>query len=107
MKELFHRFERAEKHHRKEQIADETLQELKVHTALEEKIFYPAARKQIDDKQRIAEAFEEHHIAKILLAALKKISSHDQRFGAKYKVLAESTTFQRKSRSSSRCWKIA
>jgi hemerythrin-like domain-containing protein len=90
MKELFHRFERAEEDDRKEEIADETLEELKVHTALEEEIFYPAAREQIDEKKRVAEAFEEHHVAKILLSELKKISSHDQRFEAKYKVLAES-----------------
>ena len=90
MKELFHQFERAEEHDRKEEIAHETLKELRVHTALEEEIFYPAAREQIDEKGRIAEAFEEHHVAKILLSELQKISSHDQRFEAKYKVLAES-----------------
>ncbi|HZA52996.1 MAG TPA: hemerythrin domain-containing protein [Candidatus Udaeobacter sp.] len=89
VKELFHQFERTEEEDRKKHIAAETLHELEVHARLEEEIFYPAARQEIDDKQLIIEALEEHHVAKILLSELKRIGSGDERFDAKYKVLAE------------------
>jgi hemerythrin-like domain-containing protein len=89
VKELFHQFERTEEADRKKHIAGETLHELEVHARLEEEIFYPAARQEIDDKELIIEALEEHHVAKILLSELKKVGSGDERFDAKYKVLAE------------------
>ena len=89
VKELFHQFERTEEEDRKKHIAGETLHELEVHARLEAEIFYPAARQEIDDKELIIEALEEHHVAKILLSELKKVGSGDERFDAKYKVLAE------------------
>jgi hemerythrin-like domain-containing protein len=63
---------------------------LKVHTALEEEVFYPAAREEIDEEEKIDEALEEHHVAKLLIAELSKMKPSDERFDAKFKVLAES-----------------
>ena len=44
----------------KEQICEQTIAELETHATLEEEIFYPAAREQIEDKELIDEAQEEH-----------------------------------------------
>jgi hemerythrin-like domain-containing protein len=90
VKELFQAFERSDERREKERIAEQTLHELEVHTALEEQIFYPAAQEQVDEKERIHEAIEEHHVAKLLLGELRKMSPDDKHFDAKYKVLAES-----------------
>jgi hemerythrin superfamily protein len=90
VKELFEQFEHAEESQAKEQIVENTVRELEVHAALEEEIFYPAAEEQIDEKESIDEAREEHHVVKLLIGELKKMSADDERYDAKYKVLSES-----------------
>jgi len=95
VKDLFEHFEGTESADKK-QIVDTTLRELEVHTSLEEEIFYPAARralKEIADAEgddTIDEAWEEHHVVKLIAAELKKMRSSGERYGAKFTVLAES-----------------
>jgi len=90
VKELFEEFAQAEEEQMKEQIVENTVRELEVHAALEDEIFYPAAEEQIGEKESIDEAREEHHVVKLLIGELKKMSSDDERYDAKYTVLAES-----------------
>jgi len=90
VKELFEEFEHTEQSQAKEQIVKATVQELEVHAALEEEMFYPGAEEQIDEKESIDEAREEHHVVKLLLGELKKMNAENERYDAKYKVLAES-----------------
>ena len=90
VKKLFEEFENAEDNRAKEQIVDHTIRELETHAALEEEIFYPAAQEEIDEKESIDEAREEHHVVKLLIGELKKMSAGRERYDAKYKVLAES-----------------
>jgi hemerythrin-like domain-containing protein len=90
VKELFKQFEEAEDTETKKQIAQEAIKELKVHAALEEEMFYPAARQEIDEEEKIDEAVEEHHVAKLLIAELSKMKPTDEHFDAKFTVLAES-----------------
>ena len=85
VKQLFDEFEHAEKSQAKEQIVENTVRELEVHAALEEEIFYPAAEKQINEKESIDEAREEHHVVKLIIGELKKMSADDERYDAKYK----------------------
>ena len=95
VQELFQQFEQADADTRK-QIAEQTIQELEIHAALEEEIFYPAAREEVDKEQTIDQALEEHHkkageeFGARRLAELKKMSLGAERYDAKYKVLAES-----------------
>ena len=94
VKDLFEHFETTESGDKKE-IVDTTLRELAIHTSLEEEIFYPAARRalaKIEDggSDGIDEAWEEHHVVKLLSAELKKMRSRDERYDAKFTVLAES-----------------
>jgi hemerythrin-like domain-containing protein len=90
VKKLFEEFEHAQEDQIKEGIVENTLHELEVHAALEEEIFYPAAEEQIGEKESIDEAREEHHVVKLLIGELKKMSADDERYDAKYTVLAES-----------------
>jgi hemerythrin-like domain-containing protein len=90
VKNLFEEFKHAEGKNAKEQIVENTLRELEVHAALEEEIFYPAAEKQVDEKESIDEAREEHHVVKLLIGELGKMTAGDERYDAKYTVLAES-----------------
>jgi hemerythrin superfamily protein len=95
VKDLFEHFESNDPVNKKE-IVDTTLKELEIHTTLEEEIFYPAARKALDEMDdekgddTIDEAWEEHHVVKLISAELKKMRSSDEHYDAKFTVLAES-----------------
>ena len=90
VKQLFEQFELATDAASKKEIAQTALKELKVHAALEEELFYPAVRREIDEEEKIDEALEEHHVAKLLIAELSRMKPTDEHFDAKFKVLAES-----------------
>jgi len=64
-------------------------QELTVHTAIEEEIFYPAVRKSIDDDDLMDEALVEHAGAKELIAQLQAAHPDDELYEAKVTVLGE------------------
>jgi len=67
-------------------------QELKLHTKIEEEIFYPAFRdsaKKKDDKDLYYEAIEEHHVVDLVLPEIKKTAVDSDEFSAKAKVLKD------------------
>lgn len=73
----------------KGQIAMQVMTELEVHTAIEEEIFYPALRQAGDaqDKEMLAEAFEEHAGARELIQKLKAMPAEDREFEKTFKQL--------------------
>jgi hemerythrin superfamily protein len=73
----------------KASIVDQICNELKIHTELEEEIFYPAVRKAIDDGDLMDEALVEHAGAKDLIALLEDASPKDDLYDAKVTVLGE------------------
>jgi hemerythrin superfamily protein len=70
-------------------IVEQICNELKIHTELEEEIFYPAVRKSIDDADLMDEALVEHAGAKELIAQLQEASPDDDLYDAKVTVLGE------------------
>jgi hemerythrin superfamily protein len=64
---------------------------LTIHTAIEEEVFYPAARKAINDDDLIDEAEIEHAAAKFLIKQLMPVKPGDTQFTAKVTVLREYT----------------
>jgi hemerythrin superfamily protein len=89
VKGLFKQFEEEENERAKGDIVAETLRELEVHAAIEEEIFYPAVRERINEEDLMDEAEEEHLAAKRLMADLSGMEPGDERYDAKYTVLAE------------------
>jgi hemerythrin superfamily protein len=73
----------------KSAIVEQICNELKVHTELEEEIFYPAVRKAIEDSDLMDEALVEHAGAKDLIAQLEDASPDDDLYDAKVTVLGE------------------
>jgi hemerythrin superfamily protein len=73
----------------KSSILEQICNELKIHTELEEEIFYPAVRKAIDDSDLMDEALVEHAGAKDLIAQLEDASPDDDLYDAKVTVLGE------------------
>jgi hemerythrin superfamily protein len=67
--------------------------ELKVHTQIEEEIFYPAYRDSVMGKEEreklYYEALEEHHVVELVLPELKSTSEASEEFEAKAKVLKD------------------
>ena len=63
--------------------------ELKVHTAIEEEIFYPAVRAAIEDEDLMNEAQVEHQSAKELIAQLENMEPSDPLYAATFTVLGE------------------
>lgn len=89
---LFKRFEKATKSggESREAIVAEIIKELSVHAAIEEQVFYPAIRAEVDDvEDATLEALEEHHIVKWTLAELDGMTESHERFTAKVTVLME------------------
>jgi hemerythrin superfamily protein len=73
----------------KSALVAQICQELTVHTAIEEEIFYPAVRKAIDDDDLMDEALVEHAGAKELIAQLQAAHPDDDLYEAKVTVLGE------------------
>ena len=61
---------------------------LKVHTRIEEEIFYPEERGEIEDDM-LDEAYVEHDGAKKLIAEIEAMKPGDEYYDAKVKVLGE------------------
>ena len=85
---LFDEFESASGDGRKEKIARQICTELKVHTRIEEEIFYPALRGKIDDDD-LDEAVVEHDGAKVLINEIEAGNAAEEFWEAKVKVLKE------------------
>jgi len=93
VEKLFKRFEKAgdDSDKTKREVVDAIIQELSVHAAIEEQVFYPAVREALPDlDDTVLEALEEHHVAKWTLSELAAMSPDHERFDAKVTVLIES-----------------
>lgn len=88
VKKLFEDFEKATDKRLKKKIADEAIMELKIHAEIEENIFYPSVRKNVEE-DLMNEADEEHHVAKLLIAELDQMDGSESHWEAKFTVLAE------------------
>ena len=86
---LFDAYENARSTKRKLELSKEICSELKVHTTIEEEIFYPALRrvKGVDDM--LDEANVEHAGAKHLIGEIERSSPGDDYYDARIKVLSE------------------
>jgi hemerythrin superfamily protein len=88
VEDLFASFEKARGAERKRKLVHEICLELKIHTAIEEEIFYPACRGKIEDDM-LDEAYVEHDAAKTLIAELEASAPDEDFYDAKVKVLSE------------------
>lgn len=89
VKELFEQFEEAEDSATKQQVVETVIQELQVHTSIEEEIFYPAAKEKIEEQELLDEAEEEHHVVDLLIEELQDMKPSEEHFDAKFSVLME------------------
>jgi len=72
-------------------IAERICKELTVHAQLEEEVFYPWLKENLDeeDMEMVEEAYVEHGTAKDLIAQIEGAGGPDAEYDAKVKVLSE------------------
>jgi hemerythrin superfamily protein len=85
---LFEKFEKASRDGTKEKLARQICTELKIHTMIEEELFYPSLRGKVEDDD-LDEAMVEHDGAKVLVNDIEAAEPSDDYYDAKVKVLQE------------------
>ncbi len=109
VEKLFKRFEKAgdRAYTTKRAIVDSIVEELSVHAAIEEQLFYPVTRATVPATEDIVlESLEEHHIVKWVLNEFASMSPEEERFDAKVTVLIENVRHhvgKKKGSTSRRC----
>ena len=95
IKKLFREFQNAgeDAEAAKGRIVKRIIEELTVHTYLENEVMYPEVRKLLPDlEDDVLESYEEHHVADVLCVELSALDAGDERFDAKTTVLIENVT---------------
>jgi hemerythrin superfamily protein len=88
VEKMFDEFEQLDDEQEKLELFNRIATALKVHTQIEEEIFYPEERGDVEDDM-LDEAFVEHDGAKKLIAEIEAMEPGDQYYDAKVKVLGE------------------
>ncbi len=92
MRGLFRQFQAAgdTAYATKDRLARKIIEELTVHTYIENECMYPETRQLMPDlEDDILESYEEHHVADLLTMELATMKAKDERFTAKMTVLIE------------------
>ena len=88
VEDLFEQFEKANSASKKQALAHQICTELKIHTTIEEELFYPTFRGKIEN-HTLDEAYVEHDGAKMLVNDIEAGNPEDDYYDAKVKVLSE------------------
>jgi hemerythrin-like domain-containing protein len=92
VRKLLGQLEKAREGPRRADLLAQIVQEVRVHTTLEEEIFYPAfheAGKKKDDGKLFHEAIAEHGAVKLLIPDLESTPPASEEFAGKAKVLKD------------------
>ncbi len=88
VEDLFEKFENASDQDRKWAIAQQVCNALKIHSMIEEEIFYPATEDAVEE-DLYNEAYVEHDGAKVLINDIMESGGKGEFFEAKVTVLSE------------------
>ncbi|WP_126174123.1 hemerythrin domain-containing protein [Altericroceibacterium xinjiangense] len=88
VEDLFEKYEKASGLEKKKDLVRQICTELKIHTVIEEEIFYPACRGDVEDED-LDEALVEHDSAKVLINELENASPDEAFYDSKVTVLQE------------------
>jgi len=88
VEDLFATYENSKSKSAKAKVAQQICMELTIHATIEEEIFYPGVKGQVEDDM-LDEAYVEHDGAKVLIGELLAGTPEDDFYDAKVKVLSE------------------
>ncbi len=86
---LFSDYEKSHTKAQKKALVSHICTALRIHTQIEEEIFYPAIKKSMKDKLLVPEAAVEHAGIKNLIGEIEGVEPDGEMFDAKVKVLSE------------------
>lgn len=89
---LLKQLESAKAPRRREELLAKVDEEVRIHSTIEEEIFYPAFReaaRKKEDRELFFEALEEHHVVDLVMPEAKETQPDGDQFAAKAKVLKE------------------
>jgi iron-sulfur cluster repair protein YtfE (RIC family) len=92
VKELFRQVQDTQDAEARRDLMEQISERLQTHMMIEESIFYPAVQEVANggkNEERVPEAYEEHHVVKLVLDELPDVDPMDERFTAKMTVLSE------------------
>lgn len=92
VKKAYRDFQKLDHHDDQEQCAtlvEQVLSELRVHSALEEELLYPAARGIVTEEDLVDEAEVEHQMLHVLVDQLSSMGPEDDLYAARFTVLCE------------------
>ena len=91
VKDIFEQIEAGKSTAKKtrQNLFERLYKELDVHMRAEEDVVYPALKQSEEANEKMLEAIEEHHVARLILDELKKLEIDDERWEAKIMVLKE------------------
>ncbi|MDX2275000.1 MAG: hemerythrin domain-containing protein [Hyphomonadaceae bacterium] len=89
VEKMFKAFEAARGDARKAELAARICKSLRVHTEIEEEIFYPAFLEATGEEDMNDEAIVEHDVVKRLIAEVEEMTPGEDFYDAKMKVLSE------------------
>lgn len=89
VEKYFADFEKARSDKRKKELADKICLALRVHTQIEEEVFYPVSREYLEEEDIVDEAIVEHASAKDLIEQIEAMEPGEEFYDAKVKVLGE------------------
>jgi len=96
VKGLFREFEKTKESatgEAKRALVDQICTELVTHSFIEETVFYPAVRGEVDGvASEVLESVEEHHVVAWLLSELEGLDPAEETFDAKVTVMIENVT---------------
>ena len=72
------------------QLKERIFTELRVHTAIEEEVFYPQAEEVGEEAEElVGEGVEEHHVVKVLMGEIDQLDPSEDTWSSKMTVLIE------------------
>ena len=89
VKRLCDELDKANTTERRRQLFAEIEGEVRLHEECEEKVLYPTLRAHPKLKDIVLEGYQEHHVADLIAKELEGVSTTDEQWGAKFKVLKE------------------
>lgn len=92
VKELFRQVQNTDDGEERRDLMEQITERLQTHMMIEEAIFYPAVQEVANSgksEEMLPEAYEEHHVVKLVLDELPDVDPEDERFKAKMTVLSE------------------
>ncbi len=89
IRDLFNKYEKSDNQDERFELAAMLFRELRLHSALEEEVFYPMLDEKLEDSEIVSEALDEHETTVALIEELESMDVLDAEFNERFLDLAD------------------